>query len=241
LIFTVPVNSVIIVRLFADQTSGCAADMTHDYRLAREKMVKNQLIPRGIADEGVLRAMGKIYRHLFVEEALIGEAYNDHPLPIGHKQTISQPYIVALMTEALQLTGNEKTLEIGTGSGYQTAILAELSKAVYTVERIEPLLEKAKTLLGQLGYANIFFKTFDGTLGWEDFAPFDAIIVTAGAPKIPQPLMDQLSEGGRLVIPVGNRYSQDLVKVTRVKGTFKEESLGGCRFVDLIGVFGWKA
>jgi protein-L-isoaspartate(D-aspartate) O-methyltransferase len=214
--------------------------MTHDYRLAREKMVNNQLIPRGIMDERVLRAMGKIHRHLFVEEALVGEAYNDHPLPIGYKQTISQPYIVALMTEALALKGNEKTLEIGTGSGYQSAILAELSKVVYTVERIEPLLEKAKALLQQLGYTNIYFKTFDGTVGWEDFAPFDAIIVTAGAPKIPQPLLDQLAEGGRLVIPIGNRYSQDLIKVTKIKGAFKEENLGGCRFVDLIGAHGWK-
>jgi protein-L-isoaspartate(D-aspartate) O-methyltransferase len=214
--------------------------MTHDYRLAREKMVNNQLIPRGIMDERVLRAMGKIHRHLFVEEALVGEAYNDHPLPIGYKQTISQPYIVALMTEALKLKGNEKTLEIGTGSGYQAAILAELSKVVYTVERIGPLLEKAKVLLQQLGYTNIYFKTFDGTVGWEDFAPFDAIIVTAGAPKIPQPLLDQLAEDGRLVIPIGNRYSQDLIKVTKIKGTFKEENLGGCRFVDLIGAHGWK-
>lgn len=214
--------------------------MTHDYRLAREKMVKNQLLPRGISDEGVLRAMGKIHRHLFVEEALAGEAYNDHPLPIGYKQTISQPYIVALMTEALELNKKEKTLEIGTGSGYQTAILAELSKAVYTIERIEPLLEKSKRLLEERGYTNIYFKSFDGTLGWEEFAPFDAIIVTAGAPKIPQPLLDQMADGGRLVLPIGNRYSQDLIKVTRIRDTFKELNLGGCRFVDLIGTHGWK-
>jgi protein-L-isoaspartate(D-aspartate) O-methyltransferase len=214
--------------------------MIHDYRLAREKMVKNQLIPRGISDEGVLGAMGKIHRHLFVEEALRGEAYNDHPLPIGHKQTISQPYIVALMTEALELKAEEKTLEIGTGSGYQTAILAELSRTVYTVERIGPLLEKAMTLLGQLGYTNIYFKAFDGTLGWQEHAPFDAIIVTAGAPKTPEPLLEQLAEGGRLVIPIGNRYSQDLIRVTRTKNTFKEKNLGGCRFVDLIGEHGWK-
>jgi protein-L-isoaspartate(D-aspartate) O-methyltransferase len=215
-------------------------EINHDYRLAREKMVKNQIISRGIADPGVLRAMGKIQRHLFVEEALIGEAYNDHPLPVGYKQTISQPYIVALMTETLDLTGKEKTLEIGTGSGYQTAILAELSKSVYTIERIEPLLEKSKMLLKSLGYTNIFFKAFDGTLGWEEFAPFDAIIVTAGAPKIPQPLLDQMAEGGRLVIPIGNRYGQDLIKVTRTKDVFKEKNLGGCRFVDLIGAHGWE-
>jgi protein-L-isoaspartate(D-aspartate) O-methyltransferase len=215
-------------------------EINHDYRLAREKMVKNQIISRGITDPGVLEAMGKIQRHLFVEEALIGEAYNDHPLPVGYKQTISQPYIVALMTEALEVTGKEKTLEIGTGSGYQTAILAELSKTVYTIERIERLLEKSKMLLESLGYTNIFFKAFDGTLGWDEFAPYDAIIVTAGAPKIPQPLMDQMAEGGKLVIPIGNRYGQDLIKVTRTKNAFKEKNLGGCRFVDLIGAHGWE-
>ena len=214
--------------------------MTHDYRLARERMVKNQLIPRGIADENVLQAMGKIQRHLFVEEALAGEAYNDHPLPIGHNQTISQPYIVALMTEALELTGEEKVLEIGTGSGYQTAILAELSDKVYTIERILPLLEKSKSLLQSLGYANIYFKAYDGTLGWEDFAPFDAIMVTAGAPKIPEPLRRQLANGGRMIIPIGDKFSQDLIKVTRAKDRFTEENLGGCRFVDLIGTHGWK-
>jgi protein-L-isoaspartate(D-aspartate) O-methyltransferase len=214
--------------------------MTHDYRLARERMVRNQLIPRGISDERVLAAMEKVHRHLFVEEALTGEAYNDHPLPIGHKQTISQPYIVALMTEALQLTGEDKVLEIGTGSGYQTAILAELARAVYTVERVAPLLEKSKQLLESLGYTNIRLKVSDGTLGWEEFAPYDAIMVTAGAPEIPQPLLDQLSEGGRLIIPIGNRYSQDLIRVKRAKSRFIEENLGGCRFVDLIGNHGWK-
>jgi protein-L-isoaspartate(D-aspartate) O-methyltransferase len=214
--------------------------MSHDYKLARERMVKNQLIPRGIADEHVLRAMGKVQRHLFVEEALVGEAYNDHPLPIGHKQTISQPYIVALMTEALELTGKEKVLEIGTGSGYQTAILAELSDKVYTVERIAPLLERSKSLLQSLGYRNVYFKAYDGTLGWEDFSPFDAIMVTAGAPNIPDPLRKQLADGGRMIIPIGNRYSQDLVRVTRMKDRFVEKNLGGCRFVDLIGEHGWK-
>jgi protein-L-isoaspartate(D-aspartate) O-methyltransferase len=214
--------------------------MALDYRLAREKMVKNQLIPRGISDPRLLEVMGKVPRHLFIEEALVGEAYNDHPLPIGHKQTISQPYIVALMTEALGLTGKEKTLEIGTGSGYQTAILAELSNTVYTVERIKDLLVKARTLLGELSYTNIFFKAFDGTLGWKDNEPYDAIIVTAGAPKIPQPLLDQLGEGGRLIIPVGNRFSQELIKVTKKRGSYIEKNLGGCRFVDLVGIHGWK-
>jgi len=214
--------------------------MTHDYRLARERMVKTQLIPRGIEDENVLRAMQKIQRHLFVEEALVGEAYNDHPLPIGHKQTISQPYIVALMTEALELTGTEKVLEIGTGSGYQTAILAELADGVYTVERIEPLLEKSKELLQSLGYKNIYFKAYDGTLGWKDFAPFNAIMITAGAPRVPDPLRKQLADGGRMIIPIGDKYSQDLIKVTRVQDRFVEKNFGGCRFVDLIGEHGWK-
>ena len=215
-------------------------NMTHDYRLAREKMVKNQLIPRGIMDKGVLQAIRKIHRHLFVEEALAGEAYNDHPLPIGYKQTISQPYIVALMTQALELTGQEKTLEIGTGSGYQTAILAELSDKVYTIERIMGLMAKARHLLNELGYTNIMFKAFDGTIGWKSYSPFHAIIVTAGAPKIPQPLLDQLADGGRMVIPIGDRFSQELIKVTRKKEQYREENLGGCRFVDLIGAHGWK-
>jgi protein-L-isoaspartate(D-aspartate) O-methyltransferase len=203
-------------------------------------MVNNQLIPRGIKDNGVLGAMRKIQRHLFMEETLIGEAYNDHPLPIGHGQTISQPYIVALMTQALDLTGKEKTLEIGTGSGYQTAILAELSERVFTIERIRPLMEKSRSLLNELGYTNILFKYFDGTLGWQEYAPFDAMIVTAGAPQIPEPLLDQLAEGGRMVIPIGDRLSQELIKVTRIKDGLKKKNLGGCRFVDLIGAHGWK-
>ena len=212
----------------------------HDYRLAREKMVKTQLIPRGIQDPRVLKAMEEVRRDLFVDEALVGEAYNDHPLPIGDNQTISQPYIVALMTEALSLKGDEKVLEIGTGSGYQTAILAKLADRVYTVERIRPLMVKARTLLADLNYHNILFKAFDGTLGWDEYAPYEAIIVTAGAPKIPLPLLDQLAEGGRLVIPIGNKYSQELLRITKKKGNYTQENLGGCRFVNLVGVHGWK-
>jgi protein-L-isoaspartate(D-aspartate) O-methyltransferase len=213
--------------------------MSHDFSLARKTMVKNQLIPRGIKDERVLEAMGKIPRHLFIEEALAGEAYNDHPVPIGEKQTISQPYIVALMTETLELKGDENTLEIGTGSGYQTAILAELSSRVYTVERIKSLLVNARKLLAELGYSNILFKAFDGTLGWNEYAPFDAIMVTAGAPSLPGPLMDQLADNGRMIVPVGDRYSQELIKVIRKGSNLKQENLGGCRFVNLIGVHGW--
>ena len=211
-----------------------------DYRLARERMVKNQLIPRGIADPRVLKVMGKVPRDRFVEEALVGEAYNDHPLPIGSNQTISQPYIVALMTQALKLTGREKVLEIGTGSGYQTAILAELSAKVHTIERIRSLLIKARTLLAELGYTNVLFKAFDGTLGWKEYSPYDGIIVTAGAPGTPQPFLDQLTEGGILIIPVGNRFSQELVQITKNKGRFTEKNLGGCRFVNLVGAHGWK-
>ena len=211
-----------------------------DERSARERMVETQLVPRGIRDEGVLRAMRKVPRHRFVGEDLRGEAYDDHPLPIGHRQTISQPYIVALMTQALALTGRERTLEVGTGSGYQTAVLAELSVEVSTVERIPELLRRAEAVLNDLGYANIRFKAFDGTLGWDEHKPFDAVLVTAGAPGIPRPLRDQLADGGRLVIPVGNRHSQELVKITRSGDRFEESYLGGCRFVDLIGVHGWK-
>lgn len=212
----------------------------HDYRLAREKMVRTQLIPRGIKDRRVLDVMKEVRRDLFVEEALVGEAYNDHPLPIGHNQTISQPFIVALMTEALELKGDEKVLEIGTGSGYQTAILAKLAERVYTIERIRALMIKARSLLGELNYNNILFKAFDGTLGWDEYAPYDAIMVTAGAPRLPDPLLDQLAEGGRLIIPIGNKFSQELIKVTKKKGAYLQDNLGGCRFVDLVGVHGWK-
>jgi len=211
----------------------------HDFKFARERMVQNQLLTRGIKDEGVLQAMGKVPRHLFVEEALAGEAYNDHPVPIGEKQTISQPYIVALMTEALELTGKENTLEIGTGSGYQTAILAELSSRVYTIERIKSLLVNARKLLAQLGYDNILFKAFDGTLGWKEHSPFDAIMVTAGAPHLPEPLIDQLADNGRMIVPLGDKHTQELVKITKRGKELQHENMGGCRFVSLIGVHGW--
>jgi protein-L-isoaspartate(D-aspartate) O-methyltransferase len=174
--------------------------MPHDFARARERMVRDQLSARGIKDERLLKVMGKIPRHLFIEEALADEAYDDHPVPIGEQQTISQPYIVALMTEALELTGKENTLEIGTGSGYQTAILAELSNSVYTIERIESLLVKARKILAELGYDNIVFKLFDGTVGWEEYAPFDTVMVTAGAPSVPNPLVEQLADNGRMII-----------------------------------------
>jgi protein-L-isoaspartate(D-aspartate) O-methyltransferase len=211
-----------------------------DFTTARNRMVDSQLVSRGIKDAKVLLAMRKVPRHRFVEEALISQAYGDHPLPIGEKQTISQPYIVALMTEALELKGTERVLEIGTGSGYQTAILAELAEKVYSVERIYPLSVKARRLLDELGYLNVVLKVGDGTLGWKEEAPFDAVIVTAGSPDVPQPLVDQLAVGGRLVIPVGDRYSQSLVRVARTKEGIKKSDLGGCRFVNLVGQHGWQ-
>ncbi len=212
----------------------------NEFRIARERMVKEQIYARGIRDKRVLNAMLKVPRHLFVDKGLRDSAYSDHPLPIGEGQTISQPYIVALMTEALSLKGDEKVLEIGTGSGYQTAILAELCKEVYTIERIPILSIRAQKLLRGLGYKNIFFKIGDGTKGWEEYAPYDGIIVTAAAKTIPKPYLDQLADGGRLVIPVGDAFSQDLIVVTREGNKFKEKSLGGCRFVKLIGEHGWK-
>jgi len=204
-------------------------------------MVEEQIISRGIKDAKLIAAMKKIPRHLFVEEALQSQAYTDHPLPIGEKQTISQPYMVALMTEALLLTGKEKVLEIGTGSGYQTAILAEMSEKVFSVERIRSLAIGARRLLYELGYFNVEIKIFDGTFGWMEESPFDAILVTAGSPDIPQPLIDQLGTGGRLVIPVGDAFIQDLFRVIKTEAGAKKEDLGGCRFVKLIGKYGWKA
>jgi protein-L-isoaspartate(D-aspartate) O-methyltransferase len=211
-----------------------------DFPKARLKMVEEQIVSRRIKDAKLIAAMEKIPRHLFVEEALQSQAYNDHPLPIGEKQTISQPYMVALMTEAMLLTGKEKVLEIGTGSGYQTAILAELSEKVFSVERIRSLAIRARKLLYELGYFNVEIKIFDGTFGWTEESPFDAIIVTAGSPDIPQPLIDQLAMGGRLVIPVGDPFVQDLFRVTKTEEGIKKEDLGGCRFVKLIGKYGWE-
>jgi len=211
------------------------------FRERREKLVEH-LRRRGIKDERVLSAMLKVPRHLFVPPELSEEAYNDYPLPIGHGQTISQPYIVALMTEALEVKENHRVLEIGTGSGYQCAILAELAKEVYSVERIPELALRAQRVLSLLGYNNVWIKIDDGTLGWPEYAPYDRIIVTAGAPKIPEPLIEQLDKGGIMVIPVGDEYSQELLVVTKLTedGKVKVKSLGGCVFVKLRGEYGWK-
>jgi len=206
----------------------------------REEMVRKQIEARGITDPRVLAAMRKVPRHLFVSEALWDQAYGDYPLPIGAQQTISQPYIVAEMTQALQLTEDDRVLEIGTGSGYQAAILAEIGYRVYTVERIHTLYIAARRLFDRLHYHNIIMRYSDGSVGWEAEAPFDAIIVTAGAPEIPQSLVSQLGPGGRLVIPVGDQHTQELVRIYRDEHGIQRTSLGGCRFVKLIGEHGWR-
>ena len=208
---------------------------------ARERMVEKDICPRGIKDQRVLDALLKVPRHLFVGDAHRMSAYEDHPLSIGEGQTISQPYIVALMTEALKLTGSETVLEIGTGSGYQTTILAELAAHVYSIERIPSLTGRARKVMDSLGYNNVLVKLSDGTLGWNEYAPYDRIIVTAGAPSVPEPLIDQLAPGGILVIPVGTNSLQELVRVTKGEdGSIKEDRMGSCVFVRLVGKHGWE-
>ena len=213
---------------------------TNNYSVARARMAREQLVPRGIHDQRVLDAMTTVPRHLFVEDALQNQAYGDFPLPIGAGQTISQPYIVALMTQALQLRGDENVLEIGTGCGYQTAILAQLADRVYSVERIKSLHIKARRTLDRLKYVNIVCKIDDGTLGWPKFSPFEAIMVTAASPDIPTPLLDQLADPGRMVIPVGDRYSQSLIVVKKQDGEITKEIIEQVRFVSLIGLHGWQ-
>lgn len=211
-----------------------------DFKELREHMVRTQLIPRGIRDERVLDAMRRVPRHLFVDESMQFRAYDDMALSIGESQTISQPYMVAVMTELLELKGSEKVLEVGTGSGYQAAILAELAKEVYTIDRIEELSRHAEARFHSLGYENIHVMAGDGTLGWPEEAPFNSIVVTAGTPKVPDPLTDQLSEGGILVAPVGDRFSQQLIKIRKTKGEIKQEYHTPCVFVPLIGKYGWQ-
>lgn len=202
-------------------------------------MVQEQLIARGLKDQRVIEAFQKVPREEFIPKSLAEAAYDDGPLPIGNDQTISQPYMVASMTELLNLKGEEKVLEVGTGSGYQAAILAELCHKVYTIERVASLSESAQAKLLTLGYQNIEFVVGDGTLGYPEAAPYDGIIVTAACPTIPTTLIDQLAEGGRLVIPVGKRFLQTLTLVEKKAGKVKIESLFGCVFVPLIGQYGW--
>jgi protein-L-isoaspartate(D-aspartate) O-methyltransferase len=206
---------------------------------ARELMVERQIVGSGVKDKRVIEAMRKVPRHMFVNDEYKDSSYGDYPLPIGEDQTISQPYMVASMTECLALKGDEKVLEIGAGSGYQAAILAELAKEVFTVERIEKLALKAKKVLQELGYQNIKVKIGDGTMGWEEFSPYDGVIVTAGAPDVPEPLFQQLKESGRLVIPIGDKLVQTLTIVRKVKGKPEETRLFGCMFVPLVGKYGW--
>jgi len=196
-------------------------------------MVKNQIEARGVRDEKILDAMRKVPRHLFIPWNMRVYAYHDEPLPIGEGQTISQPYIVAYMSEVLRLKGDERILEVGTGSGYQAAVLAEIAKEVFTIEIVKSLSLKAKKVLDRLGCINIYFKIGDGTLGWEEHAPYDAIIVTAAPAKVPQALREQLRISGRMIIPVGSTF-QELVLVTRGKKKFKEKKLLPVRFVPLI-------
>lgn len=211
-----------------------------DYSRARQTMVERHIKPRGIIDPQVLAALLKVPRHLFVEEALRGQAYGDYPLPIGEKQTISQPYIVALMTEALQLKKDDRVLEIGTGSGYQTAILAQIVSRIFSIERLSPLAQRARRMLDSISCANVQIRVGDGTLGWPEEAPFDAIIVTAGAPQIVEAYYQQLAIGGRLVIPVGGEGGQSLLRIIRISSShYSEENLGDCRFVPLIGSGAW--
>ncbi|MEW6614483.1 MAG: protein-L-isoaspartate(D-aspartate) O-methyltransferase [Thermodesulfobacteriota bacterium] len=211
-----------------------------DFDAERQRMVETQLKTRGITSLRVLEAMRKVPRHSFVPPEFISSAYYDGPLSIGEGQTISQPYMVALMTECLGLKGEEKVLEVGTGSGYQTAILAELAKEVYSIEIHKSLSEKARQVLTYLGYNNIEFRIGDGSRGWEEESPFDGIIVTAGSPDIPGTLQNQLTDGGRLVIPVGSRFVQTLYRITRVGRYFKREEFTSCVFVPLVGEHGWK-
>ena len=213
--------------------------LASNFEKARARMVEEQLIPRSIHDQKTLEAMRKVPRHLFVEDALKNQAYGDYPLPIGRGQTISQPYIVALMTQALGLKGHEHVLEIGTGSGYQAAILSQICEKVYTVERIDTLLVQARKVFDKLHYLNILTKLDDGTNGWPEYGPYDAIIVTAGGPKVPLPLLEQLADPGILIIPVGDRGVQDLRIVTKKDGEITEKTIEFVRFVNLIGDHGW--
>ena len=220
---------------------GPAAAGEQRYARERERMVAEQLVKRGIANPGVLDAMRSVPRHLFVDEALRERAYGDHPLPIGDGQTISQPFMVARMTELLQVTGREKVLEIGTGSGYQAAVLSRVAARVCTIERIARLATRARQTLEAIGVSNVWVRAADGTMGWADEAPFDRILVAAGGPTVPPPLLEQLAEGGRLIMPVGSEETQRLRIVDKAGGQLKVSEDSSCVFVKLIGKYAWEA
>jgi protein-L-isoaspartate(D-aspartate) O-methyltransferase len=225
------------ILLFLIVLSMCSTGQNSpgtDLRAQREMMVAQQIQARGITDSDVLDAMRKVERHLFVPPQQASQAYGDHPLPIGHGQTISQPYIVAFMTEALDVKRDTKVLEIGTGSGYQAAILGELCDSVFTIEIVKPLGDKSKSILNSLGYRNVYVKTGDGYKGWPEYAPFDAIIVTCSPSHVPQPLIEQLAEGGKMIIPVGKTYSQELVLLVKSKGKLKQQAVLPVRFVPMV-------
>lgn len=207
---------------------------------ARERMIDRQIRSRGISDERILAAFRSVPRHAFVDPAMQGSAYGDHALPIGQGQTISQPYMVAIMTQALDPAGEDRVLEIGTGSGYQAAILSHLVRTIFTVERIALLAQRAQRVLAEIGVSNVIQRVGDGSVGWKEFAPFDGIVVTAGAPRLPAGLADQLAIGGRLVIPVGSGAQQVLRIIERTADGFRERDGGLCAFVPLIGREGWK-
>jgi protein-L-isoaspartate(D-aspartate) O-methyltransferase len=204
-------------------------------------MVQEQLVARGVTDPRVLAVMRRVPRHFFVEEALRDRAYGDHPLPIGNGQTISQPFMVGKMTELLRLGGAEKVLEIGTGSGYQAAVLGELCARVCTIERIPRLARRAREMLERLGYSNVWVRVANGTLGWPDEAPFDRIVVTAGGPHVPPPLFEQLAEGGSMVIPVGEATTQVLQVIEKRSGAMHTTEYSGCVFVKLVGKYAWES
>jgi protein-L-isoaspartate(D-aspartate) O-methyltransferase len=223
-----------------DRGRGDAERDDGRYARDRERMVEEQVVARGVTDPRVLAVMRRVPRHRFVQEALQERAYGDHPLPIGEEQTISQPYIVALMTSLLELTGREKVLEVGTGSGYQTAVLAELARRVCSIERLPRLAERARATLEGLGYDNVWVRVGNGALGWPDEAPFDRIIVTAGGPSVPPPLVQQLADGGRMVLPVGMPDNQVLTVVENVGGDIRKRAHSECKFVKLVGKYAWE-
>lgn len=215
--------------------------LSDEFEQARFRMVDEQLKARGLLDERLIKAFRKVPRHLFIPKEFQREAYADHPLPIGVNQTISQPYIVALMVSLLRLQGHERVLEIGTGSGYQTAILAELALEVYSIERLQELLLPTQKRLEHSGYQNIHFRVSNGSLGWPEHAPFDGILVSAAAPKIPTPLLEQLGDPGHMILPIGPQQAQMLVEVEKRHGEVFQREVASCVFVPLLGQYGWSS